>query len=408
MRVVSAGDAERAIAAQLTPQPPVRIPLADAVGHILAEDVHATIPLPPWTNAGMDGYAVRAADLRGATRSAPVSLRLIGTSQAGAFPDRAVEPGEAMRIFTGAPVPSGADSVVRQEDTDRGSDIVQIVDARDAGANVRLGGADLERGAMAFAGGTEIGPRQIGLLAALAITHPMVHRAPRVGILATGDEVVSLEQVDRVLASRSLADVNGPALAALVRDAGAVPVPLGIAADTCGALRERIVSAEQIDLLITAGGVSVGDHDHVRGVMTALGVVTPFDRVRMRPGGPTTFGVFPSGLPWLALPGNPVSAMVTFELFGRPAIAIMRGSRAPARRWQRAVLAQDVRREPILDQYIRCLIEYADDGEQRAVPTGPQGSGFLTSIARADALALIPAGGGALAAGTDVQILPLR
>jgi molybdopterin molybdotransferase len=260
---------------------------------------------------------------------------------------------------------------------------------------------------VAFAAGTEIGPRQIGLLAALAITHPMVHRAPRVGILATGDEVVSLDQVDRVLASQSLADVNGPALAALVRDAGAVPVPLGIAPDSCGALKERIVSAEQIDLLITAGGVSVGDHDHVREVMTALGVVTPFDRVRMRPGGPTTFGVFPGGLPWLALPGNPVSAMVTFELFGRPAIAIMRGSRSPARRWQRAVLTQDVPREPVLDQYIRCVIECADDGERRVVPTGPQGSGFLTSIARADALALIPAGNAALPAGTSVQILPL-
>lgn len=400
MRVASAGEAARDIVAVVPVQPPLRIPLIDSVGHVLAEDLTASIDLPPWTNAAMDGYAVRAKDIRGARHDAPVHLRVIGAIPAGAIPDRALRTGEAMRIYTGAPLPADADSVIRQEDTDRGADYVTVFDDRDAGANVRRAGGDLARGAPALPSGTVIGPHQLALLAALAVTHPMVHRRPRVGILATGDEVVSLDHPEEILASRRLADVNSPALAALVQQAGGVAVPLGLSPDDPAELQRVVLAADDVDLLITAGGVSVGDHDHVRSVMAACGVTTSFDRVRIRPGGPTTFGRFPPGRPWLALPGNPVSAMVTFELFGRPAVRAMSGHRDPFRPVTQVVLADDARRDPVLDQYLRCTFDAPEDGRMaRATLTGPQGSGMLMSMARADGLVLVPAGEGAALAG---------
>ncbi len=382
-------------------QPPLRIPLIDSVGHVLAEDLTASIDLPPWTNAAMDGYAVRAKDIRGARRDAPMHLRVIGAIPAGAVPDRALRTGEAMRIYTGAPLPADADSVIRQEDTDRGTEYVTVFDDRDAGANVRRAGGDLARGAPALPSGTIIGPHQLALLAALAVTHPMVHRRPRVGILATGDEVVSLDHPEEILAARRLADVNSPALAALVQQAGGVAVPLGLSPDDPAELQRVVLAADDVDLLITAGGVSVGDHDHVRSVMAACGVTTSFDRVRIRPGGPTTFGRFPPGRPWLALPGNPVSAMVTFELFGRPAVRAMSGHRDPFRPVTQVVLADDARRDPVLDQYLRCTFDAPEDGRMaRATLTGPQGSGMLMSMARADGLVVVPAGEGAALAGS--------
>lgn len=401
MRVASAGEAARDIVAVVPVQPPLRIPLIDSVGHVLAEDLTASIDLPPWTNAAMDGYAVRAKDIRGARRDAPVHLRVIGAIPAGAVPDRALRTGEAMRIYTGAPLPADADSVIRQEDTDRGAEYVTVFDDRDAGANVRRVGGDLARGAPALSSGTIIGPHQLALLAALAVTHPMVHRRPRVGILATGDEVVSLDHPEEILAARRLADVNSPALAALVQQAGGVAVPLGLSPDDPAELQRVVLAADDVDLLITAGGVSVGDHDHVRSVMAACGVTTSFDRVRIRPGGPTTFGRFPPGRPWLALPGNPVSAMVTFELFGRPAVRAMSGHRDPFRPATQVVLADDVRRDPVLDQYLRCTFDAPEDGRMAtATLTGPQGSGMLMSMARADGLVLVPAGEGAALAGS--------
>ena len=401
MRVASAGEAARDIVAVVPVQPPLRIPLIDSVGHVLAEDLTASIDLPPWTNAAMDGYAVRATDIRGARRDAPMHLRVIGAIPAGAVPDRALRTGEAMRIYTGAPLPADADSVIRQEDTDRGAEYVTVFDDRDAGANVRRVGGDLARGALALPSGTVIGPHQLALLAALAVTHPMVHRRPRVGILATGDEVVSLDHPEEILASRRLADVNSPALAALVQQAGGVAVPLGLSPDDPAELQRVVLAADDVDLLITAGGVSVGDHDHVRSVMAACGVTTSFDRVRIRPGGPTTFGRFPPGRPWLALPGNPVSAMVTFELFGRPAVRAMSGHRDPFRPVTQVVLADDAHRDPVLDQYLRCTFDAPEDGRMaRATLTGPQGSGMLMSMARADGLVLVPAGKGAALAGS--------
>jgi molybdopterin molybdotransferase len=393
MRIVSVEEAARDIVAAVAVQPSLRMPLLDACGHVLRHDVLAAVALPPWTNAGMDGYAIRADDLHGASPTTPVRLHVIDSIAAGTVTTRSLGAGEAARIFTGAPLPPGADSVIRQEDTAREGATITILSDRDARANVRHAGGDLALGALALGAGTVLGPHQIALLAALAVAHPVVHRRPRVGILTSGDELVSLEHPDEILAARKQADVNTPALAALVQQAGGIAVPLGIARDNRQELHRLIEAADDIDLLITAGGVSVGDHDHIRAVMVAREVHTIFDRVRVRPGGPTAFGTFPDGRPWLALPGNPVSAMVTFELFGRPAIRRMAGYRNPFRRPMRAMLHDAVRPDATLDQYLR--VSFTGDaggGLPVAALTGAQGSGMLMSLARADGLVIIPAG----------------
>jgi molybdopterin molybdotransferase len=233
-----------------------------------------------------------------------------------------------------------------------------------------------------------------------------VHRRPRVGILTSGDELVSLDRPDDILSGRRLADANGPALGALVHEAGAIAVPLGIARDDPAELERIVRDSDDIDMLITAGGVSVGEHDHVRAVMAARGAVMVFERVRIRPGGPTAFAVLPDGRPWLALPGNPVSAIVTFELFGRPAIRAMAGHRDPCRPVRHAVLQGDVRRDASLDQYVRCTFAWpAEDGLPAASLTGPQGSGMLMSVARAEGLVIIRAGNGLVAAGSRVEAI---
>ncbi len=406
MRVLSVTEAAQEITAAVARQPSLRMPLLDAVGHVLAEDVVAGVALPPWTNAGMDGYAVRADDIRGASAAAPVRLRLSDSIAAGVLPHRPVGPGEAARIFTGAPMTYGADSVVRQEDTERDGGSVNVMRDRDAGANVRSAGGDLQLGALALAAGAVVGPHQVALLAALAVAHPVVHRRPRVGIRTRAAELVALEPPDDILAGRRLADANGPALAALTGEAGGIAVPLGIARDDAADLERLVRTADDVDLLITAGGVSVGDHDHVRAVMRSCGATAIFDRVRVRPGGPTAFSILPGGCPWLALPGNPVSAMVTFELFARPAIRAMAGHRAPLRRTTPALLQRDVQRDATLEQYVRCVFTWpGEGGPPNATPTGPQGSGILTSIARAMGLVIIPPGEGAIRAGSTAAAI---
>lgn len=403
---LSVNEAARAVRAHARPQPVLRVPLVDAVGHILAADVTAPIPLPPWTNAGMDGYAVRAEDVRTARPDAPVSLRVVSAIAAGDTAARPLQPGEAARIFTGAPIPAGADSVVRQEDSDRGSETVSIRDGRDAGQNVRLQGADLALGDLALPRGTIIGPHQLALLASLAVTHPMVHRRPRVGVLGTGDEVIGLDHPEDILSSRRLGNSNGPAIEALVRESGGVAVSLGLVGDDPVAIRERIAGAADVDLVLTAGGVSVGDHDHLRSVMLSLGATLLFTRVRVRPGGPTSCGVLPDGRLWIGLPGNPVSAMVTFELFARPAIRTMMGDPSPLRPRFRVILEEDIRRNPTLDMWLRATFTRPnDDGLPHAQLTGPQGSGMLTSVARSHGLIEVPAGDGPLVAGSTAIAL---
>ena len=391
------GEAARRILAEVRRQPPLRLPLDDALGSILAEAVASPLDIPPWTNSAMDGYAARAADVRGATREAPRRLRVLESLPAGSFPTRAIGPGECSRIFTGAPLPEGADSVIRQEDTDfgvrdegRGGREVEIYNDRDCGANTRRAGEDLRKGDIALPEGTELGPAPLGVLASLAVAHPVVYRRPRVGILGGGDEIVDVDQPEAILSGRRIASSNTHTLMALVRQTGGEPVNLGLARDTPESLREHLERAAACDLLVTSAGISVGEHDHLRAVVGELGAELKFWKLRMRPGAPVGFGVL-RGMPWIGLPGNPVSTMVTFELFVRPAIRKMMGHPLPFRRAVSVTVAEPIRLGPKLQHFLRAVVHPGAAGLEARL-TGPQGSGILTSMVKANALLIIPEG----------------
>lgn len=408
---LTVGEACAAILSEIEPLPAMDVPLAESLGMVLAADVASPLALPPWDNASMDGYAVRGADVRGARGDAPVALPVTATIAAGGRAATALAPRTAMRIMTGAPVPDGADSVIRIEDTDRGDERVLIVDARDAGRNVRPRGEDLGRGDTAVAAGQVIGPPQLGVLASVGARRIAVHRRPRVAVLATGDELVDLDAFDEVLAGRRIVSSNSYTLRAAATLIGAEVLDLGICPDDRAALRARLEHAleERCDLLLTSGGVSVGSYDFTREVLRELGAVMHFWRVKIRPGGPLGFGVL-RGVPWLGLPGNPVSAMVTFELFGKPAIRRLRGEALPFPRVVDVVTDDEVSIAAPLAHFFRVTLASDGSGVLHARLTGPQGSGLLTSMARANALLVVPLeqfGRGPVPPGTTLRAIPL-
>jgi molybdopterin molybdotransferase len=386
-----AAEAARRILAALTRQPPLRVPLDDALGSVLAEDVVSPLDIPAHTNSAMDGYAARADDVRGATPESPRRLHVIESIPAGRFPSKAIGAGECARIFTGAPLPEGADSVIRQEDTDSGAEQVEIRRDRDAGVNIRKAGEDLHRGDLALPAGAELGPARLGVLASLAVAHPLVFRRPRVGILGGGDEIVDIDRPEEILSGRKVASSNTHTLLALVRQAGGEPVNFGLAADSPGSVREHLLRGLDCDLLVSSAGISVGEHDHLRGVLQELGAELRFWKLRMRPGAPVGFGIL-RGIPWIGLPGNPVSTMVTFELFVRPAIRFMMGHELPFRRTVPVRLGEPIRLGPKLQHFLRAVVGPGANGELEARLTGPQGSGILSSMVKANALLVIPEG----------------
>jgi molybdopterin molybdotransferase len=402
---LAARDAAVTILEHVTRQPSLRVPLDDALDSVLAQDVSSPIDLPAWTNSAMDGYAVRAADIRGARRDAPVRLRVIETIPAGHFPGRSIGPGQASRIFTGAPLPDGADTVVRQEDTDEGAETVSLFDDRDAGVNIRLAGEDLRRGETVLREGTALGPAELGVLASMAVAHPLVYRRPRVAILGGGDEIVDIDQPEEILSGRKVASSNSHTLVALVRRAGGEPVNLGIARDTPESVRAHLARGLDCDLIVTTAGISVGEHDHLRSVLDAMGVDQKFWKLRMRPGAPVGFGLL-GGVPWIGLPGNPVSTMVTFELFVRPAIRRMAGHVLPFRQGVVVRAGEPIILRPRLQHFLRAIVS-GREGELTARLTGPQGSGILSSMVRANALLVVPEGQHETRAGAEVLALRL-
>jgi len=402
-RPMTPAEAAKIILEHCRPIPPERRPLRDALDAVLAETVTSPIDLPAWDNSAMDGYAVRSADLE----HAATELDVIETIPAGQFPQRALGQGQAARIFTGAPLPEGADTVVRQEDTapgegggkSNGKVTIQVAPA--GGANIRRRGEDIRKGAVVLSAGTALGPAQLGVLASIACDAPLVHRRPVVAFMGSGDEIADLDQKQEILAGKKVASSNTYTLDASIRRSGAEPRNLGIARDSKESLREHLRGAAGADLLVTTAGVSVGEHDLMRDVLQELGGALKLWRIAMRPGAPVGFGLL-AGKPWIGLPGNPVSTMVTFELFARPAIRRLQGHALPFRRTVPVRVREQITLGPKLRHYLRAIVE---EGEARL--TGPQGSGILTSMALANALLIVPADMPSVPRGTELQALML-
>jgi molybdopterin molybdotransferase len=398
-------EASARILAGVQPLGRERVALRDARGRVLAEDAISPIEHPPWDNSSMDGYAVRAADVSSATRQDPVVLSVLETIRAGQQPTQSVEIGTASRIMTGAPVPRGADTVIRVEDTDGGPERVTIFDPRDAGRNVRPRGEDLRIGDVAVARGSVLGPAQLGVLASIGCAEVPVHRRPRVAVVSSGDELVDVDQFDAVRRGERIISSNSYTLAAAARAAGADVLELGIVADDPVAYQRTIAGAAGCDLLITSGGVSVGAFDFTKDVLQSLGATLDLWRVRMRPGAPLGFGRLDE-MPWLGLPGNPVSAMVTFELFARPLIRRLCGDAAIFRPMLTVQTRHELSIAAPLTHFLRAVVDW-ENGVPWAGLTGPQGSGLLTSMARANALLVVPPDRPLVRAGESLKALLL-
>ncbi len=434
-RMLSVEEALASVLAAIPDRLPVEELAPDAgLGRWLAAPVVATTDLPPWDNSAMDGYAVRAADTHGATENAPVVLRLSGEVRAGEMAVGRVEAGHAFRIATGAPLPPGADAVVPVEQTTpldaageaagpRGREAsgplpyacaVHVV--VEAGGSVRHRGDDLRGGTVVLEAGARLGPGAVALAAGAGAGVVSVHRRPRVGVLATGDEI---REPGSPLGPAGIPDANGPGLRALVASVGATPVPLGVARDelddVVGRLTRALQGAAPVDALIVSGGVSVGPYDVVRAAFGAIGRVDLW-RVAVQPGKPFAFGTAerPDGrrVPLFGLPGNPVSTAVTFELFVRPALRHLAGEPAPRRDADRAVLRDRVSTGPGRRTFLRIVAERRPDGsamrdaEGRVLVrlAGGQGSHVLSALGVADALAIVPEEVDVAEAGAEVAL----
>jgi molybdopterin molybdotransferase len=367
--------------------PVVPAPLLDALGLVLGEEIVATRDVPPFANSAMDGFACRAADLAQATRENPVRLEVAGTVQAGDDPGARVEPGGAMRIMTGAPLPEGADVVVAFEratvdESDPGG--VLIRHAYPGGVNTRAAGEDMRAGEVVLPAGRRVRPADIALLAAIGQTHVWVHRRPKIAILATGDEVVA-PGVEP--GPGQIWDSNSDAIAAMVRQAGGVPVSLGIARDNEAEIRARLASEPDLDLIVSSGGVSAGDFDLVKEILQHDAQIA-FWQIRIKPGRPLAFGSF-GGVPLLGLPGNPVAVAVTFLQFARPAILTMLGRRDLDLPSVQAQMLDPVDNSGGRRHYVRVQLIRTDAGYEARL-AGKQGSAVLSSLANADGLLVIP------------------
>lgn len=382
------------------------VALSAALGRVLAEDMRAGEDVPGLDNSAMDGYAVRAAD----TAAVPAPLRIAGESRAGAPADHALGEGEAFRISTGATIPAGADAVVRVEDTEpvEGEEKVRILSAVEAGGDIRRAGEDIRSGDVALRAGSLLGPAELGVLVSLGVPEPRCSRQPRVAIVCTGDELLGAAEPMRPGGVRNS---NAEALRALATLAGAKVVAVERCGDDAESTRDASERALGADVAVFSGGVSVGEHDHVKEALRHHGAEERFWGVALRPGKPTWFGVKAGG-PQSAralafgLPGNPVSALVTFVLFVRPALRALAGAH-PRLDSTTAMLADRVARMPSRDQAVRCRLELTNEG-WLAHPTGHQGSHVLTSMLGADALAVIEAGVGDAPAGEPVRVDLLR
>jgi molybdopterin molybdotransferase len=385
----------------------VKTPILECLGQVLDEDIFSAIDIPPKDNSAMDGYAVKAKDIAGASASSPVYLDIIGEAKAGGVSKLEVKAHKAVRIMTGAPLPKGADTVVPFEETDetqraeRPLKQIGILKSVDNGKNVRFAGEDIASGQLALSRGTMLRPAQIGVLASLGLKTVKAIRRPVVAVLATGDELV---EVGKPLREGQIYNSNSYSAAAQVLRYGGIPRVLGIARDTEKDLEAKIKEALTADMLLTTGGVSMGDYDLVKDVLAAQGKIS-FWKVRMKPGKPLAFGTI-KGVPHLGLPGNPVSSMITFELFARPAMLKMMGKTNLIRPTVDVIMESDAKNNDGRRVFLRAIVRQEGD-RLYAKTTGPQGSGILTSMSLANALVIVPESVAAVKKGDTVKAMML-
>jgi molybdopterin molybdotransferase len=371
-----------------------KVEILDATGRVLAEDIIAPWDMPLWDNTAMDGYAVRSGDC-----TAPAVLKLAGFLPAGGNMTTSLEPGTAVKILTGAPVPPGADAIVQVEETEESGDSVSIRIPVKKGDHIRFKGEDVKAGEAILPAGTFIRSSEVSMLASFGKVFVPVHRRVRVAVLSTGDELV---EPGELLGPGKIINSNSLALAAAVRQAGGIPVMLGIARDNKESLREKLAEGLKADMLITSAGVSAGDRDYVRDVLDELQLGQLFWKVDIKPGRPTAFGLHGT-TPVFSLPGNPVSSLLTFEEFVRPALLKMMGHSRVLRPLVAATLTEGIKKKPGRVNFLRVTVEREDDRILVRSP-GKQDTGYLKTLLLADAIAVIPAECGDLAAGDRVPV----
>jgi molybdopterin molybdotransferase len=363
-----------------------KISILDALGRVLGEDIVAERDNPPWNNSAMDGFAVRWEDIKQEHAiQKPVSLTVIEDVPAGKMPTQSVGPGQAIRIMTGAPIPKGADTVLKVEDTEHTPNSVRVFKPEAQGANIRPQGEDVKKGECIIAKGTQIRPGEAGMLAILAKSFVFVYQRPRVAILSTGDELADL---DERFSEEKIINSNSYGIAAAVQEAGGIPFLLGIARDTPAALKEKMSHGLTADILVLSGGVSMGDYDFTKTVFHELGAEMNFWKLAIRPGQPLAFGKIQGKLAF-GLPGNPVSSMVTFEQLVRPAMLKMSGHLTYGRPVLQAIFQEKFSKRTDRRHFLRGVLTQ-EEGVFKVRTTGAQGSGILTSMVKANCLIDIP------------------
>jgi len=400
--MISADEALRIVLDEATPFGVERVPLLSALGRVLAEDVTSPRDIPGFDNSAMDGYAVRSADVAGASETNPIRLIVVETVGAGRMPACHLERGQAVRTMTGAPIADAADAIIPVEKTRGDGSTVEILASVEPRNFIRPRGEDLRAGETVLAAGKMLSPADLGTLASLSKSMVEVYRRPRVAIVATGDELVD---IDEVPSGAQVVNSSGYALAAAIREAGGDATILRIARDTRGEIRARLEEALTFDAMLSTGGVSVGEFDHVKSALDDLGLKQLFHGVAQRPGRPLKFGTVGDRIVF-GLPGNPVSTMVCFYLYARPALRRMGGFRKLSLPRVFARCASDIRTAPNLTEFVRVRLA-PGQSELMAEPTGAQGSGILSSLSRADGLLIGPAWATILKAGTQAVVLLL-
>jgi molybdopterin molybdotransferase len=380
-----------------------KVDLLSALGRVLAEDVVAPYNVPPHNNSAMDGYAVRAEDVQHASTEQPVTLDVIDDLPAGYVSRHRLRQGQAIRIMTGAPVPEGADSIVRVEETERvGNNEVRVLKAVPPQYDMRLAGEDISKGDTVLKQGTAIRAAEVGLLASLGRSFIQVYQRAQVAILSTGDE---LAEIDEPLQPGKIMNSNSYSLAALVLETGANPIQLGIARDTRADLEAKFAAGVRADAIISSGGVSVGDYDLVKEILNQSGSQMQFWKVRMKPGKPQAFGTI-QGTPTFGLPGNPVSSMVSYEIFVRPALLHMMGHARIYRTIVTARIQEEIRKTDERKHFVRVVLSKTR-GKYIASTTGAQGSGILSSMSKANGLAVIHEERMLVRSGEEVPVMVL-